>query len=205
MKISCESLFGKVPCSRRVVAIWSLLLAVGSVGAADFNVTTPGGAFNFTINGVANSPTITLVRGRTYTFGITNSLNHPFNILAPGVSGSNPTATGLLTFTVPLAVSNYMYRCGVHTSTASLMGTILTIDPPAPPPIRIVGFSFDSNIVLRSTGTNTLALFPEFRTNLNDTNWFALTVQTNRFSNGTNETICGRPPGDALFIRIRAQ
>ncbi len=183
-----------------MVVILSLLLAVGSLRAADFNVTTPGGVFNFTINGVANSPTITLVRGRTYTFAVTNSSNHPFNILTTGVSNNNVTI-GVMSFTVPLANANYQYECSFH----HFKGTILTVDPPASPSIKIVGFSFDSNIVLRSTGTNTLALLPEFRTNLNDTNWFALTVQTNRFSNGTNETICGKPPGDTVFIRIRAQ
>jgi len=183
----------------------AILLAGQFLRAADFNVTTPGGALNFTINGVANSPTLTLVRGQTYTFGITNSSFHPFNILAPGVSGGNPTANGVLTFTVPMAVSNYMYRCGVHTTTASLMGAILTIEPPVPPPIQIVGLSVSSNIVLRSTGTNTLTLSPEFTTNISATNWFALTVQTNRFADGTNETICGRPEGNPVFIRIRAQ
>jgi hypothetical protein len=31
-------------------------------------------------------------------------------------------------------------------------------------------------------------------------------VQTNRFANGTNETICGFPPGASnVFLRIRAQ
>jgi hypothetical protein len=40
---------------------------------------------------------------------------------------------------------------------------------------------------------------------LSTTNWYSLTVQTNRYSNGTNETICGRPPGNAVFIRVKAQ
>jgi hypothetical protein len=62
-----------------------------------------------------------------------------------------------------------------------------------------------SNIVLTSTGTNTWTVSPEFNTNLMATNWFALKVQTNRFLNGTNEVICGRPPGSEVFIRLRAQ
>ena len=33
---------------------------------------------------------------------------------------------------------------------------------------------------------------------------FALTVQTNRFLGGTNETICGRPPDSNVFIRVKA-
>jgi hypothetical protein len=32
-----------------------------------------------------------------------------------------------------------------------------------------------------------------------------LAVQTNNFANGTNETICGRPSGDSVFIRIKAR
>jgi hypothetical protein len=59
--------------------------------------------------------------------------------------------------------------------------------------------------VLTSTGTTNWTVNPEFNTNLITTNWFALTVQTNRFANGTNEVICGRPSGSNLFIRLRAQ
>ena len=57
----------------------------------------------------------------------------------------------------------------------------------------------------KSTATNTWTLNPEFTTNVATTNWFAMTVQSNRFINGTNEIFCGRPPGDAVFIRLRAQ
>ena len=49
------------------------------------------------------------------------------------------------------------------------------------------------------------APFPEFSTNLTSTNWFAITVQSNNFVNGTNETFCGRPPGTNVFIRVRNQ
>jgi hypothetical protein len=50
-------------------------------------------------------------------------------------------------------------------------------------------------------------VIPEYNTNLISTNWFALTVQTNRFADGTNDTICGLPQGagDAVFIRIKSQ
>ena len=86
-----------------------------------------------------------------------------------------------------------------------MRGDILTVAAPEPPAITILSLSVDTNIVLVSTGTNTWSVNPEFNTNLTTTNWFALTVQSNRFFNGTNETICGRPPGDAVFIRIRSQ
>jgi len=60
------------------------------------------------------------------------------------------------------------------------------------------------SVVLRSApGTNTFAIIPEYKTNLTDTNWVALLVQSNRFLSGTNETFCGRPPGSNVFIRVR--
>ncbi|MGI8966432.1 MAG: hypothetical protein ACR2H1_10160 [Limisphaerales bacterium] len=174
-----------------------LLYTAQILSAADFNVTTPGGAFAFTINGQNPNPTLTLMRGKTYTFAVTTSSIHPFNILTTGVT-NNSISSGIITWKVPLADTNYAYECAVHHFT----GTIITVPPP---PIQIVDFFAGSNLVLRSTGTNFLTLLPEFRTNLNSTNWFALTVQTNRFLTGTNETICGRPPDNTVFIRIRAQ
>lgn len=180
-----------------------------SVGAADFMVTSPI-SNPYAINGVSGNPTITLVRGRTYTFAISTSGSHPFFIgtslggPAPaGISGQNAggNSSGTITFNVPLNASNCVYYCKVH----FFSGTIQMIDPPAPPVVRITDIAVGSNIVLRSTGTNTFTVFPEYRTNLIDTNWFALTVQTNRFSNGTNETICGKPDAEVVFIRVRAQ
>jgi hypothetical protein len=188
---------------RSKMAALALVASTACVFAADFTVTTPGGAFHYTINGAANSPSISLVRGRTYTFAVNTSSFHPFEILSTNVVNNN-TANGTITFTVPHVASNYTYRCGVHTGSASLRGTILTVPPPTPPTIRVVGFDLGSNLVLRSTGTNTFTLIPEYNTNLNTTNWFALTVQSNRFANGTNETFCGRPPGSNVFVRIRA-
>jgi hypothetical protein len=194
----------------RVVGIMAaiLFLASAAFAASDFTVTTPGDSFNFTINGTASSPTITLIRGRLYQFAVGTSGFHPFQLMnagtplttASGVTNNN-ISSGTIFFRVPTNAVNYNYRCGVHTGTASLMGTIVTVSPPS---VRIVSFDFTSNIVLRSTGTNLLTLIPEFNTNLNTTNWFALAVQTNRFLSGTNETICGRPPGSNVFFRVRA-
>jgi len=81
------------------------------------------------------------------------------------------------------------------------------VDPPAPPAIKIVGLIVGTNLTVTSTlvSTNGLTITPEFSTTMAATNWFALTVQTNKFLNGTNEVICGRPPGNAIFIRIRAE
>ena len=71
--------------------------------AADFNVTSPS---VFAINGTGGDPTITLVRGRTYTFAVSTASNHPFRIAtsasngapAPaGVTGANGASSGTIT------------------------------------------------------------------------------------------------------------
>jgi hypothetical protein len=199
--------------------VWSCLLVIGalarsSVGlAADLTVATPNAQFNFQINGVDGNPKVTLERGRTYTFALNTTANfHPFAIgtvvFGPppsGVSGNNDSSTGTITFAVPTNAPDCAYYCGIHG--AALSGSILMVDPPSPPEIRIVDFKVGANLTLTSTvaSTNGLTFVPEFTTNLFATNWFALTVQTNRFLNGTNEAICGRPPGDPVFVRIRAQ
>jgi hypothetical protein len=143
---------------------------------------------------------LTVERGKTYTFDINTAVGHPFQIRSAGVSNNN-ISSGTITWMVPLAETNYHYRCSIHG-----FGNQITTVPSAPPPtIRIVSFSISTNITLFSTGTDTWSVLPEFNTNLAVTNWYALTVQTNRFSSGTNETICGRPPGDQIFIRVRSQ
>ena len=190
---------------------WGVLLlcAVLTCGAADFTNTTPGGQFSFNINGTNSPTTITLVRGRLYEFAInTQPSFHPFQIMsntipmgtAQGVTNNNIT-TGTMFFRVPTNANNYSFRCGIHTASAGLQGTIATVAPLAPPIIS--SFDFTTNLVLRSTATN-VTFFPEFKTNLHNTNWVLLVVQTNRLINGQMETICGRPSGPNVFIRIRA-
>ena len=180
-------------------------LAPWCVAAADFTVRTPGAQGAFQINGT-NSPTLILVRGQTYTFDVQTTPDfHPFHIESPGVD-VNDIDEGTITYTVPTANANYYYNCTFHgDSMRGEIQTVLPPDPPAPPTIQIVNFVVSTNLVLTSTGTNTWSVNPEFKTNLTSTNWFALTVVTNRFLNGTNETICGRPPGEEVFIRIRSQ
>jgi hypothetical protein len=175
----------------------SLCIATSSAFAADFNVTSPGSSY--TINGGLNNPVLTLFRGETYTFAISTSSTHPFFIVSPaGTTTSNNISSGTITFRVPTNAANYSYRCSIH----GFGNTIVTIPPPS---VRIVKMDVGTNLVLRSTGTNNWILTPQFSTNLGGTNWFALTVQSNRFLNGTNETFCGRPPVTNAFIRVRAQ
>jgi len=181
-----------------------------SVPAADFSVvaTFP----TYTINNLAN-PGLTLQRGLTYTFAV-NATGHPFyiktiqstgtvNAYNDGVTG-NGLQGGTLTFTVPAsAPATLFYDCSIH---SSMTGTITIVNPPTPPAPRILNLTVGTNLDLRFTGSNTFAYFPEFNTNLASTNWYALTVvKTNIVPNGTNDVICGRPAGDSIFIRVRAQ
>jgi len=168
--------------------------------AADFTVTSPG--FFYAINGNQPNPTITLVRGRTYTFAVNSSSIHPFLINSPGVLNNN-ISQGTITYTVPTVASNYNYFCSIHGFGAQ----IFTVAPPPPPPptIHILSLAVSNNVVLRSTGTNGWSVNPEYSTNLTTTNWFALSILSNSFLNGINETICGRPPGSNVFLRIRSQ
>lgn len=191
-----------------------VLWVAGNSRAADFVVTSPGFYFSFNGTNAANSfPTLRLVRGRTYTFSLNTTPGfHPFALgtsvfgAAPaGVSGNNNNSSGTITFAVPANAPNCVYYCGVHGGT--MTGNILMEDPPMPPSIRIVGLNVSKNLTVTSTmaSTNGLTIVPEFNTNLASGNWFALTVQSNRFANGTNEAFCGRPPGNAVLIRVRAQ
>ena len=87
-----------------------------------FTVTNSG--LNYTINGVLNNPSISMMRGNTYRIVI-NAVGHPFWIQS--VSGAyntgvtnNGTDSGTITFEVPLdAPDTLYYVCGNHS-----MGTI---------------------------------------------------------------------------------
>jgi hypothetical protein len=188
------------PCRTAAPLLIAFMFAPAVWAAADFTVTSPG--FLYAINGNQPNPTITLVRGRTYTFAVNSSSIHPFFIRSPGVQNNNITQ-GTITYTVPNVASNYTYICSIH----FFGGSIVTIPapPPTPPTIQILSLDAGQNVVLRSTGTNGWSVKPEYSTNLIGTNWFALTVLTNSFLNGVNETICGRPPGEDVFFRIRSQ
>jgi hypothetical protein len=175
----------------------SLVLSMLRVVAADFTVETPGGQYQFLFNGV-NASTLTLVRGQTYTFDIQTTYQHPFHIESPGVV-NNDITSGILTYTVPTNAANYSYYCGIH---PWMFGDIITTELPQ---ITILKLSVGTNLVLTSTATNNWIVQPEYTTNLSSTNWYALSVQTNRLVNGRLETFCGRPAGDSIVIRIKAR
>jgi len=130
---------------------------------------------------------------------VNSSSIHPFEILSAGVQNNN-ISQGTITYTVPNVASNYNYICSIH----SFGDQIITVAPP-PPPIHILSLAVSNKVVLRSTGTNGWSVNPEYSTNLTTTNWFALSILSNSFLNGINETICGRPPGSNVFLRIRSQ
>jgi hypothetical protein len=166
--------------------------------SADFTVSSPG--FFYSINGASPNPALKVLQGETYTFAINTARYHPFEILSEGVSNNN-ISSGIITWTVPLVATNYQYRCSIH----GFGNQITTVAPSVTPTIHLVGLSVGTNITLLSTGSDTWRIIPEFKTNLAVTNWYALTVETNLLSNGTNDTVCGLPSGNPVFIRIRAE
>src|SRR5580765_7841793 len=96
---------------RRWATVLVSFLLLQTVFAADFTVTSPG--FFYAINGNQPNPTLTLVRGRTYTFAVNSSSIHPFEILSTGVVNNN-ISQGIITYTVPTIASNYSYICSIH-------------------------------------------------------------------------------------------
>ena len=101
------------PLFKRALQLVVLLVPLAAAPAADFTVRTPTPAFFFLINGVTNA-TLTLVRGRTYTFDVDTICGfHPFRVNSPGVDTSS-LCFGLLTYVVPTNAANYFYDCAVH-------------------------------------------------------------------------------------------
>lgn len=180
----------------RTLAVLFILSAAGARAATpDFAVTSP--SFAYTINSASGNPSITVIRGELYTFTIATASNHPFQILNSANVTNNNIFNGTITWRVPTNAVNYAYECSFH----HFSGTIVTVPPPV---VLITKFTATNSLVLRSTGTTNYNVLPEFKTNVTSTNWFALTVQSNNFLSGTNETFCGRPPGSNVFIRIKA-
>lgn len=189
---------------------------VGSAGPpADFNVSTPGGNFAYTINSFpGDNPTLTLTRGITYTFDIDASPDHPFAIVSSMETGepyndgveNNNISQGRITFTVPAnAPSTLYYICSLH----FFGGTLNIVDPaPIPEPmVKVISISVGSDVVtLRSLGTNGWSAVPEFSSNLMTGSWDVVPNFTNVFSNGTNTTTFNRLDpicGPNVFLRVK--
>ena len=160
----------------------------------DFNVLTPDGNYFYTFNDdPTENPGITLVRGRTYTFNINTDFSHPFQILPEDGVDNNNINFGVITYQVPADAqdSSVIYQCSVHG-----FGNLFSFVDPVLPPIQLLSVSVSTNLVLLSTGASETNLFPEFSTDLSTTNWYALTVTSNRFFGGTNGNDLRSSPRD---------
>ncbi len=178
--------------------------------AADFAITSPG--FFYSFNGAGVNPTITLTRGKTYTFSVNTDSFHPIAFSSqtggtpPGVTGDNGSSSGTITFAVPLDAQDCIYFCVIH----GFGGTIQMIDPPTPPTVTLLGLNLGSSLVLTTKQATAIGFLftPEMNTNLVNNQWTSLTVKSNKFVNGTNEVYCGVPlnlTNGVFRIRIDAQ
>lgn len=92
-------------------------------------ITTPNDAFAYTVSStnlgsLGTNPNLTLKIGQTYTFNVNTANEHPFVIssdtegavpVTSGITGTNNTSSGTITFTVPAgAPSTLYYRCSIH-------------------------------------------------------------------------------------------
>lgn len=164
------------------------------------------GASAYVINGVSN-PDLSLVRGFTYSFNV-NAIGHPFwiktiqgtgtgNAFNEGVTG-NGTSVGVVQFSVPTnAPSLLFYNCQFH----SPMRGRLNIE--SPPVVRVTGIATDAEVVLISTGTDSLNLYVDTSSNLVEGAWEPSPIRTNVFSEGTNTTSIDLPAEPTVFFRVR--
>ena len=106
---------------------------MGATGSQTFTVSNNSSS-NYIIDG-QNNPTLTLVRGFTYTFNV-NASGHPFYIKTSASTGTgnqyttgvtnNGVQVGTLTFVVPSnAPATLYYICQYH---GGMVGTINTIE-----------------------------------------------------------------------------
>ena len=141
MNMFCYSRPSSRSLSRLAIVIGQALLSLwlihagGLAKAADFTVRTVNDEYNYTINGVINSPPLTLIRGQTYTFDISACSCHPFvindasgNMLAGSFITNNNTYSGTIVFTVPTAAVNYQYRCSLHVF-GNVIRTLASLPP----------------------------------------------------------------------------
>ena len=131
---------------KRLVALATLVVisicaTPGRAAAADFNISVV--SFAYAINGQGSFPTITLTRGKTYTFANVDGSGfvHPFGIqdlpttqggtlYRTGVSGDAPLVDGIMTFNVPeSAPSTLYYNCQNHDF---MFGQINIVSAPHP-------------------------------------------------------------------------
>ena len=181
-------------------------------------ITTPGAAFNFTVDGTANNPTINLTAGVTNILQINTTPGfHPVIIttdptpftFANEYSGASPQniSTGPMGLRTPGSgfPPKLYYMCSVHWFFGEI--DLTGIVGPMPDPNQILSIRVGTNIVVTSTGTNTTwLLIPEFTSNLVGGVWVSVPNYTNTFANGTNTTVFNRLDpicGPNVFLRLR--
>jgi len=200
---------------KKLLAILLPLLLPVFTYAQSFSVTASG-LTAYVIDG-ANNPTLTLQRGVTYVFNLSNTGIHPFWIkssLGSGAAGAfntgvvnNGNTAAAVSFTVPAnAPSQLFYQCGNH---SGMTGTLNITTPATPPTVRIIYVDVAQFITIKSTGTNGWSAIPEFKCSASAPAWSPVASFTNTFNVGTNTTtfprldpICG---STNVLIRIRNQ
>ena len=132
---------GATPPNNETMKTWYSSVVTDKTGLI---VDAGSGAYRVDTHGADNHPTLTLERGKTYTFAITNAGSHPLRIQTNNVAANDSNAElynsglshsggttgasaqdktdGTLTFVVPNdAPDTLYYRCQVH---SSMVGTI---------------------------------------------------------------------------------
>jgi len=181
-------------------------------------ITTPGGAFVFTVDGTGGNPTINLTAGVTNILRIDTSSFHPVvvttvpnTLQASRYSGATPQNinSGSIALQTPGTgfPTKLYYVCSAHGFFGEIDLTGLV--GPVPPPNLILSIMVGTNVVLTSTGTNTTwLLIPEYNSNLLNATWASVPTYTNTFANGTNTTVFDRLDpicGPNVFLRLRQQ
>lgn len=177
-----------------------------AMAATNVFAVVNNGVSAYVINATSN-PDLSLVRGFTYTFNVSAS-GHPFwiktiqgtgtgNAYEDGVTG-NGTAVGTVQFSIPTnSPSLLFYNCQFH---SPMTGRLHIEDPPV---VHLAGITVTTNIVLSSTGTDSLNLYVDTTSNLVEGTWQPAPLSTNIFSQGTNITSIDLLAAPVGFFRVR--
>lgn len=196
------------------VALTGISQAQVTISPPNYLVTIAGpltSQYKFDVNGqdsglpgqfanVNDSFNFSLNAGATYIFTMNTTAIHPVDICtspstALAVRYSGASAQGVSSGTVMLTIpaTNYpttlYYICQNH----QFYG-IITVNPPQPPPPTTITKTSltTNNIVLTFTGgTNTIAMVPQFSSNLVTGAWLPVPGYTNRFGSNANSTFTG--------------
>ena len=135
VELASRRLLMNMPC--KLMLVLAVTLAATQAAAQDTFTVTGVCCSAYDIDGQPD-PTLTVVRGQTYSFNLVDCASHPFNVQSTaGLGGTRYTnvsnnggTTGTVTLTVPVnePADALYYHCGVHTL---MGGTINVVDPTA--------------------------------------------------------------------------